>query len=186
MKYTKQMESKSEDAKRHMEICEFLNKLYEEKNKDYGNSYEDGFLKFGLTAPVSRLKEKSDRLVSLVSKAIVSEDDLRIYQLLLEDIQDSKDDGVGSLSKITDYLNSPEESAETFDVKFEDKVNLSFNRIENRKQILSELISKKNITPEVQGEKLKDTLLDMANYAILLVVYLEKAEKERKEKNGNQ
>lgn len=49
----------------HKEICNQLNKIYEAKNHDYGDSFGKGFKEYGYVMPVIRLEDKFNRLKSL-------------------------------------------------------------------------------------------------------------------------
>ena len=48
----------------HAKICDEMNKLYEQKNKDYGDSFSKSFEEYGLTMPCIRLEDKLNRLKS--------------------------------------------------------------------------------------------------------------------------
>ena len=56
-----------EDSKteKHKLICEKINKLYEAKNADYGDSFGKSYKEYGLTMPCIRLEDKLNRLKSL-------------------------------------------------------------------------------------------------------------------------
>ena len=56
-----------EDSKteKHKLICEKLNKLYEAKNADYGDSFGKSYMEYGLTMSCIRLEDKLNRLKSL-------------------------------------------------------------------------------------------------------------------------
>lgn len=49
----------------HKAICEELNKLYEKKNKDYGDSFHQTFLEEGFAMSRIRLSDKLSRFKSL-------------------------------------------------------------------------------------------------------------------------
>lgn len=51
--------------KMHKELCEKLNKTYESKNHDYGDSFGETFNKLGIVSAVTRISDKYNRLVSL-------------------------------------------------------------------------------------------------------------------------
>ena len=51
--------------KKHKLICEKLNKLYEAKNADYGDSFGKSYKEYGLTMSCIRLEDKLNRLKSL-------------------------------------------------------------------------------------------------------------------------
>lgn len=58
----------------HGEICAELNKLYEQKNHDYGDSFGKELIEYGMVVPVIHLEEKLNRLKSLIkSDAMVNE-----------------------------------------------------------------------------------------------------------------
>ena len=90
----------------HKQICNSLNKLYKDKNHDYGDSVHDTFEKYGLTSFLVRMEDKLNRARTL------------------------------------------------------DKVE-----------------------SEVKDEKIEDTLLDLANYAILAVIELKCKEGKNKDEN---
>lgn len=50
---------------KHKLICEKLNKLYEAKNADYGDSFGKSYKEYGLTMSCIRLEDKLNRLKSL-------------------------------------------------------------------------------------------------------------------------
>lgn len=49
----------------HKQICEDLNKIYEKKNHDYGDSFGIGYKEYGLTMPAIRLEDKLNRFKKL-------------------------------------------------------------------------------------------------------------------------
>lgn len=53
---------------RHLEIVTGLNKLYIEKNHDYGNSFGETYHKLGIISALTRISDKYNRLVSLAAK----------------------------------------------------------------------------------------------------------------------
>lgn len=53
--------------KRHSEILDKMNDLYERKNNDYGNSVHDTYLKFGPSAYLVRMYDKLNRIHTLTS-----------------------------------------------------------------------------------------------------------------------
>ena len=52
----------------HKELCEELNKTYEKKNSDYGDSFGETFQKLGVISAITRISDKYNRLVSLCTK----------------------------------------------------------------------------------------------------------------------
>ena len=53
---------------KHMEICEQLNRIYRDKNHDYGDSFGETFEKLGIISAVTRITDKVNRLQSLCTK----------------------------------------------------------------------------------------------------------------------
>lgn len=53
---------------KHKEICNKLNEIYEKKNHDYGNSFGDTYAKLGIISAVTRISDKTNRLMSLCTK----------------------------------------------------------------------------------------------------------------------
>ncbi|HID0880210.1 TPA: DUF1599 domain-containing protein [Clostridium botulinum] len=59
---------------KHKEICEELNKIYKNKNHDYGDSFGETYKKLGIISAVTRITDKVNRLQSLCTKdALVDE-----------------------------------------------------------------------------------------------------------------
>lgn len=52
----------------HKEICKKLNELYADKNHDYGHSFGETYEKLGAISAVTRISDKTNRMVSLVTK----------------------------------------------------------------------------------------------------------------------
>ena len=53
---------------RHSEITKQLNEIYIAKNTDYGDAFGDTFKKLGIISAVTRIADKTNRLMSLSSK----------------------------------------------------------------------------------------------------------------------
>ena len=68
-----------DNVKVHDRICLELNNIYEKKNADYGNSFENSLDKHGLIAGIVRMDDKMSRLISLNSKneQLVMDESLR-------------------------------------------------------------------------------------------------------------
>ena len=49
----------------HARLCRQLNKIYEQKNHDYGDSFGKGMTEYGLIMPVIRLEDKFNRFKKL-------------------------------------------------------------------------------------------------------------------------
>lgn len=61
---------------KHKIICKELNKTYEKKNHDYGNSFGNTFEKLGVISALTRITDKYNRLVSLCTMS----DDQRMVE----------------------------------------------------------------------------------------------------------
>lgn len=83
LKYnTSSMEAKTK-VEKHKEIVDGLNKLYEAKNADYGDSVHDTYMKYGLTSFLVRLEDKLNRVRTL-SKQEAKVKDEKIEDTLLD------------------------------------------------------------------------------------------------------
>ena len=51
---------------KHKKICEKLNKIYEKKNHDYGDSFGETYNELGIISCVTRMNDKMNRLKTLV------------------------------------------------------------------------------------------------------------------------
>ena len=56
-------------VEKHRTICEQLNKIYEQKNHDYGNSFGETFEKLGIISAITRISDKYNRICSLTTKS---------------------------------------------------------------------------------------------------------------------
>lgn len=54
------------NIEKHMNICKELNKIYEKKNNDYGDSFHRSFQEYGPIVSCIRLEDKLNRLKSIV------------------------------------------------------------------------------------------------------------------------
>ena len=59
-----------EKVLRHKAICDELNKLYEKKNHDYGDSFHQTFVEEGLAMTRIRLGDKFSRFKTLSSSRL--------------------------------------------------------------------------------------------------------------------
>jgi hypothetical protein len=66
----------------HREICERLNKIYTAKNKDYGDSFGEGFQEYGLTMSAIRLDDKLHRFKQLIKQEAEVKDESIIDTLM--------------------------------------------------------------------------------------------------------
>ncbi len=73
-----------ENALRHKEICDRLNKTYYEKNKDYGDSFGQSFEEFGLISAVVRMGDKYSRIKNLAYNQEIAVEDEAIKDTLLD------------------------------------------------------------------------------------------------------
>jgi hypothetical protein len=54
---------------KHKKLCEQLNKTYEQKNHDYGNSFGETYKKLGIISAITRISDKYNRICSLATKS---------------------------------------------------------------------------------------------------------------------
>ena len=50
------------------DITEEMNAIYERKNHDYGNSFSETYRKLGIVSAATRMLDKMNRIVSIVTK----------------------------------------------------------------------------------------------------------------------
>lgn len=74
----------NEKVKAHRDICDYLNRLYEQKNHDYGDSFHQTFLEEGMAMPRIRLGDKFSRFKTLTLKGNQMVDDESIRDTLLD------------------------------------------------------------------------------------------------------
>lgn len=60
---------------KHQQICEQLNKTYEQKNHDYGNSFGETYKKLGIISAITRISDKYNRICSLANKQALVKDE---------------------------------------------------------------------------------------------------------------
>lgn len=60
--------SEIRNVTQHARICKELNELYSRKNHDYGDSFHDTYVKYGLTMSAIRLGDKFQRFESLLKQ----------------------------------------------------------------------------------------------------------------------
>lgn len=60
---------------KHAKICEQLNKTYEQKNHDYGNSFGETYKKLGVISAITRISDKYNRICSLANKSAMVKDE---------------------------------------------------------------------------------------------------------------
>lgn len=52
---------------KHIQICHELNRIYQLKNKDYGNSFSKQFEEYGLVSSAIRIEDKLSRFKNLIN-----------------------------------------------------------------------------------------------------------------------
>lgn len=52
-------------VEQHKKICDNLNKIYEKKNHDYGNSFGETYKDLGIISALTRISDKFNRLKTL-------------------------------------------------------------------------------------------------------------------------
>lgn len=67
----------------HKNICEELNKIYEAKNKDYGDSFGKSFSEYGPIMAAIRLEDKLNRFKNLIKSEAKVKDE-RVEDTLLD------------------------------------------------------------------------------------------------------
>lgn len=67
----------------HMDICSELNKTYEQKNHDYGDSFHDTYLEEGMAMARIRLSDKLNRFKKL--SRVVGDDGQLVKDESIED-----------------------------------------------------------------------------------------------------
>ena len=71
--------------KRHKELCEKMNKTYNQKNEKYGDSFSISVQKYGYVAALTRISDKFDRFEQLIlSKKDGSDTDESIIDTCLD------------------------------------------------------------------------------------------------------
>jgi hypothetical protein len=68
----------------HKDICKKLNTLYADKNHDYGDSFGETYDKLGAISAVTRISDKTNRMVSLVTKDEQRVDDEKLIDTALD------------------------------------------------------------------------------------------------------
>lgn len=69
-------------VKRHATICESLNRIYEKKNHDYGDSFGKSIRELGIVAAITRIYDKMQRLISLTKVVAKVTDESTIDTLM--------------------------------------------------------------------------------------------------------
>lgn len=69
---------------KHAAICNKLNRIYEAKNADYGDSFGETFKKLGIISAVTRISDKMNRLTSLAVNNDAKVKDEKIEDTLMD------------------------------------------------------------------------------------------------------
>lgn len=56
------------DTERHKQVCYELNRIYDKKNRDYGDSFSMSYKDYGLIVAAIRIGDKYNRLHNLTSR----------------------------------------------------------------------------------------------------------------------
>lgn len=65
-------------------ICGEMTQLYAKKNHDYGNSFDEGCNKLGVSYPLGRLLDKMNRLIACMGK----EDEMQVNESIEDTLKD--------------------------------------------------------------------------------------------------
>ena len=69
---------------RHKKLCNDLHELYTQKNAAYGDSFGDTYKKLGIISAVTRITDKYNRIVNLVTHDNVDNGDESIRDTLID------------------------------------------------------------------------------------------------------
>lgn len=72
------------NVEKHEQICKQLNKLYEQKNNAYGDSFQKTFDELGIISAVTRIRDKYNRLQTLSLNKNINTGDESIKDTLLD------------------------------------------------------------------------------------------------------
>lgn len=56
------------NLERHKQVCYELNRLYDKKNRDYGDAFAKSYKDYGMVMPVIRIGDKYNRIHNLVCR----------------------------------------------------------------------------------------------------------------------
>ena len=83
--YEKETENDNLDSvSHHHRLTQYLNNLYEKKNKAYGNSFHDTYEKMGIISAMTRISDKYNRAVKLATNPDIDPNDESIKDTLLD------------------------------------------------------------------------------------------------------
>ena len=72
------------NVEKHEQICKQLNKIYEQKNNAYGDSFKKTFDELGIISAVTRIRDKYNRLQTLSLNKDINTGDESIKDTLLD------------------------------------------------------------------------------------------------------
>lgn len=72
------------NIEQHMSLCNMLNRVYEKKNHDYGDSFSKTYRDIGIISAVTRISDKYNRILSLAKGAEQQVSDESIRDTLLD------------------------------------------------------------------------------------------------------
>ena len=84
LRLIKREEKEMNKVERHKQLCEKLNKIYEAKNHDYGDSFGKSYKEYGLNMPCIRLEDKLNRLKSINFNKTVKVSDESLIDTLMD------------------------------------------------------------------------------------------------------
>lgn len=70
--------------KEHLQVCDLLNTIYQQKNKAYGNSFGDTYKDLGIISAVTRISDKFNRLKTLARHQDIDCNDESIADTILD------------------------------------------------------------------------------------------------------
>lgn len=73
-----------ENVKTFVEIARDMTELYAKKNHDYGNSFDEGCAKLGSAYPLSRILDKTNRLIACMGK----EETMQVNETIEDTLKD--------------------------------------------------------------------------------------------------
>lgn len=62
-------------TEKHQAICKELNKIYEAKNKDYGDSFGKQYQKYGIASSAIRIEDKFNRFDNIIQNGTKVKDE---------------------------------------------------------------------------------------------------------------
>lgn len=78
------MDKNKQLVEKHSKVCELLNRIYEQKNRAYGDSFGNTFRDLGIISAVTRISDKFNRIKSLAKGPEIDSGDESIKDTLLD------------------------------------------------------------------------------------------------------